>query len=274
MSQRILVTAATGTVGRHVTARLAEDGAEVRALSRTPAGFPPGVQPLRGDLSAPGSLAPAVDGVDAVFLIWPFASVDGLEAVLALMAGHARKLVYLSSATVREHERRAEGLIERSGLEWTVLRPHAFAANASRWAGQIRAGDVVREPYGRAAMSLVHEQDIAAVAVAALLQEGHEDAVHELTGPESLTQADQVRVIGEAVGRPVRWEEAPPEEARQRMLARGWPPEVADDVLRAQAAMTAGPAPVTTTVEKVTGTPARTFRSWADTHTHLFQPAP
>lgn len=271
MPRRILVTGATGTVGRLVTARLIEAGAEVRALTRTPADLPHGAEGVLGDLSAPDSLHDAVDGVEAVFLIWPFASADGLEVVLKAAAAHARRIVYLSSAAAREHERRAELLIERSGMEWTILRPHAFAANTLRWAEQIRAGHLVREPYGRAAMSLVHEADIAAVAVRALTGDGHLGAVLELTGPRSLTQAEQARTIGEAIGHPVRWEEADPEDARREMPARGWPAEAVEGVLRAQAEMTKGPAPVTATVEEVTARAARTFTSWAEEHAHVFR---
>ncbi|WP_336206598.1 NAD(P)H-binding protein [Nonomuraea sp. LPB2021202275-12-8] len=265
MPRRVLVTGATGTVGRQVTAQLLEAGAEVRALTRSPVGG------VRGDLSRPDSLRTAVEGVEAVFLVWPFASAEGLEAVLAVAAESARRVVYLSSAAVRDHERRAERLIERSGLEWTILRPHAFAANTLRWAEQIRASGLVREPYGLAAMSLVHERDIAAVAVRALTRPGHAGAVYELTGPHSLTQAEQARIIGEAVGRPVRWEETSPQDARRQMLARGWPPEAVDGILRAQSEMTTGPAPVTTTVQQVTADPARTFGSWAAEHAGAFR---
>jgi NADPH:quinone reductase-like Zn-dependent oxidoreductase/uncharacterized protein YbjT (DUF2867 family) len=271
MPQRILVTGAIGTVGRQVTAQLREAGVAVRALTRGPVDVPPGVETAHGDLSVPDSLCAAVEGVVAVFLVWPFASTDGLEAVLAVVANHARRVVYLSSAAVRDHERRAEQLVERSGLEWTILRPHAFASNTLRWAEQIRAGGVVREPYGQAAMSLVHERDIAAVAVRALIRDGHAGAVYELTGPRSLAQAEQVRVVGEVIGHPVRWEDASPQDARRRMLARGWPPEAVDGILRAQASMTAGTAPVTTTVEQVTGVAARTFRSWVAEHAHAFR---
>ncbi|MFG1956052.1 NAD(P)H-binding protein [Nonomuraea sp. NPDC049028] len=269
MPQRILVTGATGTVGRHVMAQLLETGVEVRALTREPVDLPPAVEGVRGDLSVPDSLDAAFDGVEAVFLVWPFASAEGLEMVLKVMA---ERVVYLSSAAVRDHERRAEQLIGRSVPQWTILRPHAFAANALRWAEQIRGGGVVREPYGQAAMSLVHERDIAAVAVRALTQDGHAGSVYELTGPHSLTQAEQVRVIGEVIGHPVRWEETSPEDARRQMLARGWPAEAVDSILSAQAEMTRGPAPVTATVEEVTATAARTFRSWAAEHAHAFEP--
>jgi uncharacterized protein YbjT (DUF2867 family) len=122
-------------------------------------------------------------------------------------------------------------------------------------------------------MSLVHERDIAAVAARALTQDGHAGAVHELTGPHSLTQTEQVGVIGEVIGHPVRWSETSPEDTRQQMLSRGRPPEVVDGILRAQAEMTLGPAPVTATVEEVTGRPARTFRSWVTEHGHAFRAA-
>ncbi|GAA2733000.1 NAD(P)H-binding protein [Actinocorallia aurantiaca] len=268
---RILVTGATGRVGRHVTSQLLEAGIEVRVLTRRAADFPPTVEQIRGDLSDPGSLEPAVEDVEAVFLVWPFASSEGLEPLVKAVARHARRVVYLSSAAVRDHEREAERLIARSGLEWTVLRPHAFAANALSWAEQIRAEHVVREPYGRAAMAPVHERDIAAVAVRALTEDGHAGSVYELTGPRSLTRAEQARAIGEAIGRPVRWEEASPQDARRQMLARGWPPGVVDGVLGAQAGMTGDPAPVTATVEQVTGSAARTFPSWAAEHAHAFR---
>lgn len=270
MPHRILVTGATGTVGRQVMAQLLETGVEVRALTREPVDLPPAVEGVRGDLSVPDSLRAAFDGVDAVFLVWPFASAEGLEMVLKVIA---KRVVYLSSAAVRDHERQAERLIGRSVPQWTILRPHAFAANALRWAEQIRGGGVVREPYGQAAMSLVHERDIAAVAVRALTQDGHAGSVYELTGPHSLTQAEQVHVIGEVIGHPVRWEETSPEDARRQMLARGWPAAAVDDILRAQAEMTLGPAPVTATVEEVTANAACTFRSWVAEHAHAFEAA-
>ncbi|MFF3442766.1 NAD(P)H-binding protein [Streptosporangium sp. NPDC002721] len=269
----ILVIGATGTTGRQVVAQSLEAGAEVRATARDPgaAGLPGGVEVVRGDLTDPDSLRAPLDGVEAVFLLWPFATAEGMPAVLDAIATRARRVVYLSSAAVRDHERRIERMIERSGLEWTFLRPHAFAANTLRWAGRIRAEAVVREPYGAAAMPPLHERDLAAVAVRALLGDGHEGATYELTGPETLTQAEQAGVIGEVIGRPVRWEETSPEAARQRMLADGWPPGAVDGVLRAQAGMVAEPRAATATVEAVTGVPARTFRTWVTGHADRFR---
>ncbi len=129
----------------------------------------------------------------------------------------------------------------------------------------------MREPYGAAAMPPLHERDLAAVAVRALTGDGHDGATYGLTGPETLTQAEQAGVIGEVIGRPVRWEETSPRAARRRMLDLGWPPEAVDGVLRAQAEMVAEPAAATATVEEVTGVPARTFRAWVTDHADRFR---
>jgi len=178
---KIVVTGATGTAGREVVAQLVDAGAEVRALARDPgsAGQPAGAQVVRGDLSEPDSLRVLLAGVEAAFLVWPFATAEGMPAVLDVVAEHTSRVVYLSSAAVRDHEQQAEQLIERSGLEWTFLRPHVFAANTLRWAGQIRTEGVVHAPYGAAAMPPLHERDIAAVAVRALTGDGHAGAIYE-----------------------------------------------------------------------------------------------
>ncbi|MGP4101981.1 alcohol dehydrogenase catalytic domain-containing protein [Nonomuraea sp. KM90] len=257
---RILVTGATGTVGRHAVALLRQEGAEVVALSSG-----------TGDLRDPGSLP--LDGVGAVLLVWPFATAEGAREVVAAIAGQARRVVYLSSAARRDHEREIERLIEASAREWTFLRPHAFAANALRWARQVRAG-VVRGAYGAAAMPPVHERDVAAVAVRALLDEGHHGAALHLTGPETITQADQVRIISEVTGIPARWEELPPERARAGLPAEGLPAGVVDEVLRAQAGLVTEPAPVTSTVEEVTKVPASRFREWVAEHAGAFRDVP
>ncbi|GAA0842433.1 NmrA family NAD(P)-binding protein [Streptosporangium amethystogenes subsp. fukuiense] len=271
--RRILVTGATGTVGRQVVAQLLEAGAGVRALARDleAACLPDGVEVVRGDLADPDTLHAPLDGVEAVFLLWPFATAESMPAVLDVVATHARRVVYLSSAAVRGYEQQIEQLVERSGLEWTFLRPHAFAANALRWAGQIRAEAVARGPYGTAAMPPLHERDLAAVAVRTLVDDGHNGAIYELTGPEILTQAEQASIIGEVIGRPVHWEETSPQVARQQMLTQGWPPAAVNGILQAQAEMVTAPRAATTTVAEVTGAPARTFRTWVTDHAGEFR---
>ncbi|POX42294.1 nucleoside-diphosphate sugar epimerase [Streptomyces sp. Ru73] len=278
----ILVTGATGNVGRQVAAGLLAADVSVRALARDPetAVLPEGAAGVRGDLSAPGTLEDALTGTDAVFLIWPFLTAEGAPAVLETIARHARRLVYLSSSGVREGAERQtdpinqlhadmERLVAASGLEWTVLRADTLAPNARGWAGQIRTARVVRGPEF-AATAVVHEQDVAAVAVRALTEAGHAGARYVLTGPQILSRAEQVRLIGEAIGRPVRFEAVPVETAREQLLADGRPPALVEALLAS-----AGSRPAsdlrTTTVQELTGTPARTFRSWAEEHADLFR---
>jgi uncharacterized protein YbjT (DUF2867 family) len=161
----ILVTGASGTVGRQTVSQLLATGAEVRALTRHPdaARLPGDVDVVGGDLADPRSLAPALQGVDAVFLIWPFTTAEGAPAVLDAIERETRRLVYLSSAGGQRPEpvgmfhADMERLLAESRLESTFLRPSGFAANTRLWAGQIREDGVVRWPYGAAARSLIHE---------------------------------------------------------------------------------------------------------------------
>lgn len=282
----ILVTGATGNVGRQAVSQLLATGAAVRAFVRDPAAaLPDGAEAVQGDLSEPETLRWALEGVDFVFLVWPFFAAEGASAVVDAIVGHARRVVYLSSEGVRDGaEEQAdpingfhadiESLIERSGLEWTFLRPTGLALNALGWAEEIRSGgDVVREPHGAAARSPVHERDIAAVAARALTEDGHGGQKYVLTGPEVLTKAEQVRVIGEAIGRPLRFEEVPAEEARQEWIAAGLPPAAVDGIFGAHARFVAEPEPVIATVEEITDEPARTFRQWALDHAGEFREA-
>jgi uncharacterized protein YbjT (DUF2867 family) len=275
-----LIIGATGNVGRHVVGELARTGTKVRALTRDPASaaLPREAEVVRGDLTDPASLDVALEGIDAVFLMWPVFATERAPAVIDAVARHARRVVYLSSmgaATAQTDSINAmhgtmERLIEESGLEWTFLRAGGFATNTLQWAPQIRAEGVVRWPYAAAARSLIHERDIAAVAVRALAG-GHAGAGYALTGPEVVTQAEQVRLIGEAIGRPVRFAETTPDEARRQLIAGGWPDAVADGALNAWARLEREPEPVTSTVEEVTGAPARTFAQWARDHAEDFR---
>lgn len=279
---RILVIGATGHVGGQVVSQLATTGVAVRALVRKPdaASLPAEVEVVPGDLSAPDTLTRALDGVDAVYLTWPMLSADIASSVVKAIAGQAGRIVLLSSGAVRDDVDeqdnpigRAHAIIERpiveSGLEWTFLRPHGFATNTLEWAPQIRAGNVVRGAYGAASMTLLHEADIAAVAVRALTTEGHAGARYELTGSASLSRVDQVAAIGRALGRPLEWKEITPEQAKQYM--RWIPPEYADFVLAGLAAMVDAPGQPTSTVRDVTGSPARGYAEWAADHAADFR---
>jgi uncharacterized protein YbjT (DUF2867 family) len=164
-----------------------------------------------------------------------------------------------------------EELVRRSGADWTFLRAGGFATNTLGWAADIIATGEIRWVYGEAGRSLVHERDLAAVAARALTDRRHVAAAYVLTGPEVVTQIEQARLIGEAIGRPVRWVELPVEEARRQLLAEWGDPAVVDASLAYWAGLVASPEPVTRTVEEITGAPARSFRQWAVDHADDFR---
>lgn len=278
----ILVTGATGNVGRAVTAQLVSAGFPVRVFVRDArkARLPDDVEVAVGDLSDPATVESALTGVETVFLVWPFLTPEGASSVLASIAGAARRLVYLSSSGVDEYAVRQtdpinqlhadmERLIEASGLKWTILRANTIASNALGWAGQIRGGDVVRGP-DIAPTAVIHERDVAAVAVRVLTDDRYSGSKHVLTGPQVLSRAEQVRMIGEAVGRPLRFAKVPVQVARNQMLADGRPPALVEALL-ASAEKRPASTVVTGSVEQITGTAARTFRDWATDHADDFR---
>src|SRR5215831_7544039 len=196
----IVVTGATGNVGRNLVAGLAADGLAVRALTRDPATarVPPGAEAVRFDWTQPETFAAAVGGSAGEFLT-------------AAKNGGARRAVMLSSFAVRDGDqiysigtqhKNLEELIKASGFDWTFLRCGGFATNTLSWAPMIRAEGVVRAPYGKAATALLPERDVAAAATRVLAEEGHSGATYVLTGQESLTQIEQADAIGAAIGRP------------------------------------------------------------------------
>jgi uncharacterized protein YbjT (DUF2867 family) len=281
---RVLVVGATGNVGRQVVSQLATKGEPVRAMSRNPnaAGLPAQVEVMRGDLSIPETLDRCLVGVDTVFLVWT-APPSAVAPALDRITKHAQRLVLLSAPLKPPHPlfrqpnphrvmlEQIERLIETSGVEWTFLRPGMFAANAlGWWASQIRGGDVVRWPYAEVPAAPIHERDIAAVAVRTLCENGHAGAEYVLTGPQSLTHAEQVSTIGRAIGRSLRIEEVSPDEWRRECLPI-WPATVVNTLLDAWAAAVGQPAFVTSTVAELTGAPARTFLDWAIDHAAQFR---
>jgi uncharacterized protein YbjT (DUF2867 family) len=283
---RILITGATGRVGRHVVSQLLATDAHIRALARNPhsANLPPEVEVVGGDLTLPATLDECLDGVDSVFLVWG-ASAAAVPEALERIAKHARRIVFLSSPYQTAHpffqasqpnpissmHAEIERLIKASGLAWTFLRPGMFAANALWWwAEQIRAGDTVRWPFALAPTAPIHERDIAAVAVRALCENTCAGSDYVLTGPQSLSQLDQVSMIGDVLGRSLLLEEITPEEWRGELPAF-IPTSVANMLLDSWAEAIGQPALVTSTVAEITGTPARTFRDWAAENAAEFQ---
>ena len=268
----VLVSGARGNIGSRVVARLHAAGQRVRATAREAGtlSVPDGVQTVGLDLTAAEGFDDAVKGVDAVFL---YATRTSAAAFLsAAREAGVRHVVFLSSPASYEAaesrgpigriHRAAERVLEESGLDHTILYPAWLATNARRdWGAAIRAGEPVELPYPAAQCSPVHPDDIAEVAVDLLLHDTFRARMQILTGPASIRLQDAVATVGEVLGRavPVR------EISREEALARREPwlaAEILESLLDSAAASVGRPAPITNTVERITGHPARSLREW------------
>ncbi|MGV9315501.1 NAD(P)H-binding protein [Streptomyces sp. NPDC003691] len=287
----ILVTGATGNVGRLVVNELAGRGLPLRALTRDPAkaaAFPAGAEPAVGDLARPESLAAALAGVDRLVL-FPYPDTAEETVALAKAAG-VRRIVVLSSAAVTggydtTFHLPVERAVEASGLEWTFVRPGEFAANKRElWGPSVRAERTVYDTAPDWAASPLHEADVADAIVTALLADGHAGRAYTFNGPEFLTVREQAAVLSRELGEEIRVAEVTPEELRERYLAQGgFAAEAADFLLGFEtydgedAAAGDTPEPelsdalVEASSEIVTGRPARTFAEWVRENAAVFR---
>jgi uncharacterized protein YbjT (DUF2867 family) len=279
----ILVVGATAPFGRQAVTALLAAGQPVRALTRRPdaADLPAGVEIVRADLTDPSTLPPAVAGVTAMLLVLPY-GLDPGPLLAAARDAAVQRIVFLSSGAVVDgaetqpdviaaYHADVEQQVAASGAQWTFLRLFFPAINALSFGFQLKGGkDVVRGPYAQAASAPVHEDDVGAVAAAVLTGDGHAGAVYELSGPQTLTQADQVRVIGEVIDRPLRFEELDPATVREQLSGFMEPAFVAA-LLDLMAGTVDVPAAVTSTVLDITGRPPRTFADWAADHADAFR---
>lgn len=273
----ILVTGATGNVGRHVVSDLLAAGEKVRAVSRRPGhGLPPGVDVVRGDLSDPATLRAALRDADRAYF-FPVPGQEGGFLDAATESGLDR-IVLLSAAAVtdphggviRQRHAAFEHAVAASGLSWTFLRPGPFMVNDLRWAPGIKATGVVRAPFARAASAPIDERDIAAVAVRALLEDGHAGQAYELTGPQSLTPPERVAVLGQVLGHDLHFEEVTAEQAREQMASH-MPAAVVDAWMALFAAMTGTTPAISPAVRELTGRAPHTYADWAALHAGDFR---
>ncbi|NUR91109.1 MAG: NAD(P)H-binding protein [Nonomuraea sp.] len=270
----ILITGATGNAGGALVRTLAGAGVGVRALVRREAELP--AELAMGDLNDPGSVAAALDGVRGVFLL---SGYDRMAETLAEIAKAGVEHIVLLSAVAAEaasldnpvsaYHVESESLVRECGVPWTILRPRTFMSNTLRWAGQVRAGDVVRDAFPDVAVATVDPLDIAAVAAAAFTENGHDGQVYGLTGPRALRPADRVRVLGEALGRELRFEGLTEERARAEMAAT-MPEAYVEAFMGFFARGELDESAVLPTVERVTGRAPRTFEEWAAANVEAF----
>lgn len=280
----ILVTGATGTVGREVVAQLAATGQKVRALTRDASRtkFPAGVEVAVGDLEKPETLAKALEGVERVFslAIGPtLAEREKNLAVAAKQAG-ARHIVKLSvlgaggqsRSAITEWHDAGEKAIQDSGLAWTFVRPSGFMSNALQWVATVKNQGKVFSNRGDGKFPSIHPRDIAAVAVKALTSPGHEGKAYAVTGPEALSMGEHVKILSEAAGRPIEYVALSDDAMREGMAKAGLPAPLADALIQSGVYVRSGKAAeVLPTLEQVTGRKALTFSEWARENAAAFK---
>ncbi|WP_378737272.1 NAD(P)H-binding protein [Nocardia brasiliensis] len=274
----ILVTGATGNIGGELVTTLSEAGEQVRALVRDPstATLPAGVEAVTGDLNRPETMADALDGVHALFLLPGYdnqadlldrAKKAGVQRV-ALLSSASAALQNLDNAVSR-YMTLSERAVRESELAWTFLRPRSFMSNALRWLPQLAVGDVVRVQFPEVRVGAIDPADIAAVAAKALTDGDLDGRILELTGPQALLPADQIAVLAAISDRPLVAEGLTTEETKAE-LAATMPQHYVDAFLSFFADGTLDEETLYPTVREVTGRAPRTFEQWARAHAAAF----
>jgi uncharacterized protein YbjT (DUF2867 family) len=280
----IVVTGATGNVGRSLVQSLAVAGERVTAVSRgtAPVDLPRGTGHVSADLTAPETLRAALDGAEALFLHDGGAGGHGLDPRAVLdetrKAGVRRVVLLSSQGVVTRPEspshggvmRAIEEAVRESGLAWTILRPGGFASNAFAWVESVRAERTVAAPFGEVAIPVIDPADIAEVAAVALRKDEHAGHAYELNGPAAVTPRQQAEAIGAALGEPVRFGELTRTEAHARMAAF-MPEPVVETTLAVLAEPNAAELRLSPDVERVLGRAPRPFAEWARRNVEAFR---
>ncbi|MEV4256521.1 NAD(P)H-binding protein [Spirillospora sp. NPDC049652] len=278
----ILVTGATGTVGRELAGVLAARGEQVRAITRDLAkakSLPDGVEAVRADFTDPASLLDAAKGAAAVFMLsapGPWIPRHDEAILAAARAAGVAKAVKLSAIGTGDGEDDdwhlpGERALRSSGLAWTVLRPSSFASNTLSWANAIRAGLPVPNPMGDGRQGVIAPADIAEVAARVLTSSDHDSATYTLTGPDLLSNPEMAERLGRVIHRKIEMAPETPDAYRARLTAAGLPSAfIAKAVRGAHLVASHGNAILTPDVERVLNRPPTPFTTWATTHHPAF----
>ncbi|MER6946061.1 NAD(P)H-binding protein [Nonomuraea sp. NPDC000554] len=265
----ILVTGARGAVARNLAALLRQRGLQVRLGSKSPGD--PAI--VRCDLSDPTTFPAALEGVTSVFL---YAEASHIDAFVkeAVRAG-VEHVVLLSSSSVLAPDAEARPLaashlevewaLTASSLRATLLRPGSFAGNALAWAWSIKSGQPISLPFPNSHTDPIHEADVAESALAVLADPERGGRAYTLTGPQSLTFAEQIDTLARVTGRPVTTKPVTREEWKAEM-AEYIPDRYAEGLLDWWQSNDGTPVEITSAVEELTDHPARPFATWAQDH--------
>lgn len=279
----IVVTGATGNIGRPLTRALAAAGQQVTAVSRRTAAVPDGVRHTVADLADPKSLEPVLDGAKALFLLLSgdlhAADANPADVVAAAASAGVGRIVLLSTqgvatrpfGTTRILMRELEDTVKASGMDWAILRPGGFDSNALWWAESVRTQQLVAAPFGDTGVPIIDPADIGEVAAATLLDERFLGGVYTLTGPAVVTPRQQTEALAAALGSPVRFHELTRAEAKAGMVRHGIPGELADDTLDIIGAPNAQELEISPDAERVLGRAPRSFGEWAERNVAAFR---
>jgi uncharacterized protein YbjT (DUF2867 family) len=281
----ILVTGGTGLIGSEVLRRLSERGVPARALTRdlNKARQMPGVTWVAGDLAKPETLPTAFDGATALFLLTHYLE-DMVElqhnAIAAARAAGLDHVVKVSAFAASDHSKapigrwhyQVEKELEESGLGWTMLRPHHFMQNLLAQAEYVKKDGAIYSPSGDGKIPYVDGRDVGAVAAVTLSTPGHAGKKYVLTGSEAMSYRQASEIIAAVIGKPVRFVDESPEQARARRVREGVPPAVIESVLAIGAYQRAGgkTVTITSTIADLTGQPPKTVAEFVREHASSF----
>jgi uncharacterized protein YbjT (DUF2867 family) len=280
----ILITGASGNVGREVVKQALAVGLQIRATFQSPAvaaKAPAGLEGVIMDYAKPDTIRPALHGVEKILLIGPpVRDLPALEAnfIKEVRAAGRKHIVKISALGGRESmfssgHRDSEENIEASGLPYTFLRPNGFMQNLVNYnAGTIRSQNAFYGCQGNGAVSIVDIRDIAAVAVIVLVATEHEGKSYTLTGGESLTNDQVAEKISRVAGRKITYVDLQAAEFKKGILSAGTAEWSADALLDLQRLYREGKASlVTDNVERLTGRKPITFDQFARDYAFAFQ---
>lgn len=287
MTERIMLTGATGTIGSFLVERLAAQGRDIQVLTRSPEKARTfalrGIRTFVGDLASPETLTPALNGIKKLFLL---SGADPRQVELqgnlikAAQAAGVSHLVKLSASCagpdlptpIKRWHYETEQEIIRSGIPHTFLRPNCFMQNTLKWVRTIRDKRLFYMPIEDAVVSQVDARDIAAVAAAVLTGNGHEGQTYEITGPEALSFEDVADCLSSALDQKIRYVRTSFEESCEHMIESGMEEWLAAAVTQTYRLMSeGGAAHLTDVVSRLTGSEPISFSEFAHDHAEVFK---